>query len=217
MSTETQSGATAWFDAGESYFRNKITGKSPDISGIDFPAVDRLDQMFIMARRHPEMVEKRAGQVDVALTSFNWHHDHGDLGKTHINSQKLSQIMGKAKKLPLIKDCTLGSDSAEFFPLFHAGVRSGTYTFINTIKESDQLIDHLITASLIDGYGLMMAKNMRQPNQAEVANLIVNAICEETKPGPLQTTLWELNWYDTKWGFDKNFVKKLTQSLSQRS
>jgi len=217
MAIEERSPASAWFAAGENYFRNKITGKSPDITGLNLPAVDRLDQMFIMARLHPEMVEKRAGQVDVALTSFNWHHDHGDLGKTHINSIKLSQILGKAKKLPLIKDCTLSSNSAEFFQLFHSGVKSGTYTFIDTIKESDQLMDHLVTASLIDGYGLMMAKNMRQPNQAEVADLVANAICEEAKPGPLQTMIFELNWYDQKWGFDKNFVKKLTQSLSQRS
>lgn len=205
----------AWLNQGEDYFRNQILGKSPDITGLNPITIERLDEMFIFARRHPVQVRKRTNQIDEAIKNFNHHHATQEFDETHINAISLSKLIGPDKGLPSIKDNAPTSESDQLISMFKNEVARGTYKFIEATPNSTSLMKHLITATLIDGYGLaVISQHFKGQKRLSVgmqklSDFIVNAVCEETNQGTVQREIWQTGWFNPQYGFAKTLSKKM--------
>lgn len=184
-------------------------------------SVQRIESMFAHVRKHPEVVKERAEQLDQAVINFNSDQTSGVFDPSKVNAIELGstlRTLGHGEKLPLIQETEIPQDVNKFFSAFARRIKRGYYSFVRDLKDSpNKLMDYMVMAMLVDGYGLAIKMKRIVENRHVVKqDIVVNTICEEVNPGILQDEMYETGWYDPKWGFSPEFCEQVKADYLRR-
>jgi len=179
-------------------------------------AIRHIDQALNYVRENPLEVEERAGQLDAAITRFNQKRKVNDFGDDEVCSKKLAEeILGPNEILPLLAEMPTNIGIRfSFFAGFLNLIYHHYYTFVDRPEIADPKL--LITGLLVDGYGFSLrAKRIfeKKPTIGKDDLIIVNAICEMTEPGTLQTEMYLANWFKPDYGLSQDFCDMLSKQF----
>lgn len=203
-----ESEATAYFAQAEDFWHTLAHPKMSELN------VSHLESMLAFADAHPEGVARRGQQLDDTISLFNSLKISGDFPPDAVNAAKLVTLLGPEEKLPLLSELMRERDSLFFFyHIFTGYMNTGLYTFMNKSAVSDPRL--LVTGSLVDGYGFAdrVKRKVKRKNILGIQNTIVNVISELVQPGALQTDMFLMNWYTTKWGLTESCCARVAGQL----
>jgi hypothetical protein len=179
---------------------------------------EHMKKVLAYAKEHPEEVEERAKQLDMAIARFNEKRLSGTFGTDEENSSRLAnEILEPGETLPLLSEMPSGpNETSPFFAAFTNLIHHGYYTFVNKPELEDPKL--LITGLLVDGYGVALRAKRAIEHKHTVGKddlVIVNAICEMVQPGTLQTEMYLANWYKPDFGLTPEFCERIAKQFGE--
>ena len=175
---------------------------------------EHIKKVLSYAKEHPEEVEDRAKQLELAISRFNKNRDSGTFKTDEENSNKLAnEILEPNETLPLLSEMLSGDNEVTpFFAAFTNLIHHGYYTFLDKPELEDPKL--LITGLLVDGYGVALRAKRAIERKHTVGKddlIIVNAICEMVQPGTLQKEMYLSNWYKPDYGLSPAFCDRISK------